>query len=144
MMIALGSDHGGLELKQEIIKYLEENNISYKDFGTYTMDSCDYPDYAHAAAKAVQTGECEKGILVCSTGIGISIAANKHEGIRCALVHDILSAQLTRDHNNANMIALGGLIVGKGLAVKIVDTFLNTAFSGVDRHARRVSKIEEV
>ena len=143
-MIALGSDHGGLELKKEVMTYLDENKIEYKDFGTYSMDSCDYPDYAHAAAKSVQTGECEKGILICSTGIGISIAANKHEGIRCALVHNVLSAELTRDHNNANMIAMGGIIVGKGLALKIVDTFLNTEFSGVERHARRVNKIEEV
>lgn len=142
-MIALGSDHGGLELKKTIIEYLEENNIDYEDFGTYSTESCDYPDYAHKAASAVQAGECDKGILICSTGIGISIAANKHKGIRCALVHDVLSAQLTRDHNNANMIAMGGMIIGKGLAIKIVDTFLNTEFSNVERHARRVSKIEE-
>ena len=144
-MIALGSDHGGFALKQEIIKHLNENGVEYKDFGTYTEDSCDYPVYAEAVGRAVVSGEFESGILICGTGIGISIAANKVHGVRAALCHDCYSAEFTRRHNDANILALGGRVVGPGLAQKIVDIFLNTEFEG-GRHARRVeliSKIEE-
>ena len=142
-MIALGCDHGGYELKQEVIQYLEEKKLAYKDFGTYSKDSCDYPLYAKAVAKAVSEGECEQGILICGTGIGISIAANKVKGIRAALCHDCFSAEATRQHNNANILCMGGRIVGPGLAIKIVDTFLNTPFSNDERHIRRINLIEE-
>ena len=142
-MIALGCDHGGYELKQEIIKYLEENNIEYKDFGCDSTDSTDYPIYARMVGKAIQTGECEKGILICGTGIGISIAANKMKGIRAALCTDCFCAEATREHNDANILALGGRVVGPGLAVKIVDTFLNTEFSHAERHQKRIDLIEE-
>lgn len=141
-MIGIGCDHGGYALKQEIIKYLEENKVEYKDFGCYNEDSVDYPVYAKQVANAVVAGECEKGILICGTGIGISIAANKIKGIRAALCHDCFSAQATREHNNANILAMGGRIVGPGLAVKIVDTFLNTEFSNDERHIRRIEQIE--
>ena len=129
-MIALGSDHGGYGLKQEIIKYLEEKGIEYKDYGCYDESPCDYPVFGKKAARAVASGECEKGILICGTGIGISIAANKIKGIRAALCHDVFSAKATREHNDANMLAMGARVVGPGLAVMIVDTFLNTEFSG--------------
>ena len=142
-MIALGSDHGGYELKQEIIKYLKENEIEYKDFGCYSTESCDYPVYAKDVAAAVAGGECEKGILICGTGIGISIAANKVKGIRAAVCTDCFTAEATRLHNDANILALGGRVVGPGLAVKITDTFLNTDFSGDERHIRRISQIED-
>ena len=142
-MIALGSDHGGYELKKEIIAYLEDNNLEYKDYGTYTPDSCDYPVYAKKVARAILSGECEKGILICGTGIGISITANKFKGIRAALCHDCFSAQATREHNDANIVAMGARVVGPGLAVKIVDTFLNTEFSGDERHINRIRQIEE-
>ena len=142
-MIAIASDHGGFELKQEIRKYLEENNIEYKDFGTNSTASCDYPAYAKEVAHAVANKEYEKGILICGTGIGISIAANKVKGIRAALCHDCFSAQATREHNDANILALGGRVVGPGLALKIVDTFLNTEFSNDERHMRRIRMIEE-
>lgn len=142
-MIAIGSDHGGYELKQEIIGYLEKSGIEYKDYGTYTEDSCDYPVYAKKVAKAVLSGECEKGILICGTGIGISITANKFKGIRAAICHDCFSAQATREHNDANIIAMGARVVGPGLAVKIVDTFLHTEFSGAERHINRIRQIEE-
>lgn len=141
-MIALGCDHGGYELKQEVIKYLEKNQITYRDYGCFDMQSVDYPIYARKVAKAIQTGECEKGILICGTGIGISIAANKCKGIRAALCSDCFSAEATRQHNDANILVMGGRVVGPGLAVKIVDTFLNTEFSGDERHARRISLIE--
>ena len=141
-MIAIGSDHGGYELKKEIIAYLEDNNLEYKDYGTYTPDSCDYPVYAKKVARAILSGECEKGILICGTGIGISITANKFKGIRAALCHDCFSAQATREHNDANIVAMGARVVGPGLAVKIVDTFLNTEFSGEERHQRRIDQIE--
>lgn len=143
-MIALGCDHGGYPLKLKVIEYLEANGIEYKDFGCYSTASVDYPIYGKAAARAVASGECEKGIVICSTGIGISIAANKVPGIRCALCSDSLSARLTRQHNDANMLALGGLITGPALAVEIVDVFLHTPFSGEERHARRISLLEEV
>ena len=142
-MIALGCDHGGYELMQEVMKHLDELNIPYKNFGTYSTDSCDYPDYAKKVAHAVAQKECELGILICGTGIGISIAANKVKGIRCALCHDCFSAEATKQHNNANILAMGGRIVGPGLALKIVDTFLNTPFSNDERHVRRISMIED-
>ena len=128
-MIALGCDHGGYELKQEIIKYLEEKGIPYQDFGCDSTKSVDYPVYARKVGRAIQNGVCDKGILICGTGIGISIAANKMKGIRAALCTDCFSAEATRLHNDANILALGGRVVGPGLAVKIVDTFLHTAFS---------------
>jgi len=144
-MIAIGSDHGGFSLKQEVIKHLTEKGLEYKDFGTYTTDSCDYPIYGEAVAKAVASGECEKGIIICGTGIGISIAANKVKGIRAALCGDCFSAEMTRRHNDANILAMGERVLGPGLALKIVDTFLETEFEG-GRHARRVdliTKLEE-
>ena len=143
-MIALGSDHGGYELKQEIKQYLEEQKLEYKDFGSYDEGACDYPVYAKAVAHAVADGECEKGILICGTGIGISITANKVKGIRAALCSDCFSAEATRLHNDANILAMGGRVVGPGLAVKIVDTFLNTEFSGDERHMRRIRQIEDI
>lgn len=141
-MIALGCDHGGYELKQEIIKYLEEKGLAYKDFGCDSTKSVDYPIYARKVGRAIQMGECDKGILICGTGIGISIAANKMKGIRAALCTDCFSAEATRLHNDANILALGGRVVGPGLAVKIVDTFLNTEFSHEERHQRRINLIE--
>lgn len=142
-MIAIGSDHGGYDLRQAVMKRLEELGYEYKDFGCADKSSCDYPDFGRAVAKAVSSGECEKGIVICTTGIGISITANKEKGIRCALCSDVCSAELTRLHNDANVLALGAGIVGQNLALKIVDTFLSTEFSGDERHARRISKIEE-
>lgn len=141
-MIALGSDHGGYDLKMEVIRYLEEKNIAYKDFGCLDKSSCDYPEFGRAAAMAVANGECDKGIVICTTGIGISISANKIPGVRCALCADTLSAKMTRLHNNANMLAMGAGIVGTNLAIEIVDTFLNTDFSNDERHIRRINKIE--
>lgn len=141
-MIAIGSDHGGYDLKQTVIKYLEEKGIAYKDFGCYDKNSCDYPVFGKAAAEAVASGECEKGIVVCTTGIGISIAANKVAGIRCALCQDTFSAKMTRLHNDANMLALGGGIVGPNLALDIVETFLNTPFSEEEKHCRRIGLLE--
>ena len=142
-MIALGSDHGGFGLKQEIIKHLEERGLEYKDYGTYSEASCDYPEFAKAVAHAVADGECEKGILICGTGIGISITANKVHGIRAALCHDCFSAEATRLHNDANILAMGARVVGPGHALKIVDTFLDTPFSNEERHIRRISQIED-
>ncbi|GAA4653900.1 ribose 5-phosphate isomerase B [Anaerocolumna aminovalerica] len=142
-MIAIGSDHGGFELKQEVIKHLQERNIEYKDCGTYTKDSCDYPVFAKKVAEAVVNKECELGILICGTGIGISIAANKVKGIRAALCHDCFSAQATKEHNNANVLAMGARVIGPGLALKIVDTFLDTPFSNDERHIRRIELIED-
>ena len=139
-MIALGSDHGGFALKEHIKAYLDSRGIAWKDFGCDSTDSCDYPDFGAAAARAVASGECEKGIVVCTTGIGISITANKVKGIRCALCSDPLSAELTRRHNNANMLAMGAGIVGTNLAERIVDTFLSAQFEG-GRHERRVNLI---
>ena len=141
-MIALGCDHGGYELKLEIIKYLEKKGLEYKDFGCHG-ESCDYPIYAKKVGQAILDGECEKGILVCGTGIGMSIAANKMKGIRCAMLSDCFSAEATRLHNDTNVMALGGRTIGPELAVKIVDTFLNTPFSGDERHMRRVSMLED-
>lgn len=141
-MIAIGSDHGGFELRQMIMRHLEDKGITYKDFGCPDKSSCDYPVYGRAVAKSVASGECEKGIVICTTGIGISITANKVKGIRCALCSDTCSAELTRLHNDANVLALGAGIVGPNLALKIVDTFLNTDFSGEERHSRRIALIE--
>ena len=142
-MIALGSDHGGYGLKQEIIGYLEEKGIEYKDYGCYDESPCDYPVFGKKAAQAVVSGECEKGILICGTGIGISIAANKIKGVRAALCHDVFSAKATREHNDANMLAMGARVVGPGLALTIVDTFLNTEFSNAERHQKRIDMLEE-
>ena len=142
-MIAVGSDHGGFALKQEILAYLKEKGLDYKDYGCFEEKSCDYPEYAHAVAHAVADGICDRGILICGTGIGMSMAANKVPGIRAALCGDCFSAQMTREHNDANILALGARVVGPGLALKIVVTFLATDFSGDERHARRISKIEE-
>lgn len=141
-MIAIGSDHGGFALKKAIMKHLSDRGLEYKDFGTYTEDSCDYPDFGRAVALAVASGECERGIAICGTGIGISITANKVRGIRAALCGDCFSAEATRAHNDANILALGARVVGEGLALKIVDTFLDTPFSNDERHIRRISKIE--
>lgn len=141
-MIAIGSDHGGYALKQSVIKHLEERGIAYEDMGCHSEASCDYPVFGRAAAVAVAEGKCEKGIVICTTGIGISITANKVPGIRCALCADSLSAKLTRLHNNANMLALGAGIIGEKLALEIVDTFLDTPFSGDARHQRRIDLIE--
>ena len=142
-MIAIGSDHGGFSLKQEIMKHLTARGIEFKDYGTYTTDSCDYPIYGEAVAKAVVSGEADKGILICGTGIGISISANKVKGIRAALCGDCFSAEFTRRHNDANILSLGARTTGSGLALKIVDTFLDTEFEG-GRHARRVAMIAEI
>lgn len=142
-MIALGCDQGGFELMQEVKKHLEARGLEFKDFGTYSPASVDYPIYAKKVAHAVADGECERGILICGTGIGISITANKIKGIRAALCHDVFSAEATRLHNDANILAMGGRIVGPGLALMIVDKFLDTPFSNEERHARRISMIEE-
>ena len=141
-MIAIGCDHGGFELKKKIMAHLDARGLEYKDFGTYSSASCDYPVYAKAVAIAVASGECDRGIIICGTGIGISITANRYKGIRAALCTDCFCAEATRQHNDANILAMGGRVVGPGLAIKIVDTFLNTPFSGAERHARRISKIE--
>ena len=140
-MIAIGSDHGGFELKELIQKHLQERGFEVKDFGCFDKSSVDYPDFGVAAARAVAAGECEQGIVVCTTGIGISMVANKVKGIRCALCSDTLSAKMTRLHNDANMIALGGGMIGPNLAFDIVDTFLETPFSNEEKHVRRVAKI---
>ena len=142
-MIAIGSDHGGFELKKEVMAHLDARGLEYKDFGTYSDASCDYPLYGKAVAKAVASGECERGIIICGTGIGISIAANKVHGIRAALCGDCFSAEATRQHNDANVLALGARVVGPGLALKIVDTFLDTPFSNGERHIRRIEMIED-
>ncbi|MBQ8975676.1 MAG: ribose 5-phosphate isomerase B [Oscillospiraceae bacterium] len=142
-MIALGCDHGGYELMQQIKAHLDELKLEYKDFGTFSTESCDYPEFAEMAARSVAAGECDRGILVCGTGIGISISANKIKGIRAALCSDCFSAEMCRRHNDANMLALGARVLGSGLALKIVDTFLDTEFDG-GRHKRRVDKITEL
>lgn len=139
-MIALGSDHGGYPLKERIKAYLDKAGIDYQDFGCHSTESCDYPVYGKAAAEAVASGACDKGIVICTTGIGISITANKVKGIRCALCSDPLSAEMTRRHNDANMLAMGAGMVGPNLAERIVEVFLNTGFEG-GRHARRVGLI---
>ena len=141
-MLGLGCDHGGYELMQEVKAHLDQKGIAYRDFGCYSTESVDYPIYGKKVAEAVAGGECEQGILICGTGIGISIVANKVKGIRAALCSDCFSAEATRQHNNANILAMGGRVVGPGLALKIVDTFLETPFSGDERHERRISMIE--
>ena len=142
-MIALGCDHGGYELMQEVIAYLEKKGLEYQNFGCDSTAAVDYPVYAKKVARAVQSVQCEKGILICRTGIGISIAANRFRGIRAALCGDCFSAEATRLHNDANILAMGGRVTGPGLAVKIVDTFLNTEFSKEERHVNRVRGIDE-
>ena len=141
MKIAIGCDHGALALKNKVVAHLEKQGHEVCDFGTYTLDSCDYPDYAEKAAKAVASGECEKGIVLCTTGIGVSIAANKIHGIRCALLHETWSAKMTREHNDTNMMAMGAAVVGEMLALEIVDTWLGTEFSHEAKHQRRIDKV---
>ena len=142
-MIAIASDHGGYRLKEHIKAYLAAKGITCEDFGTDSTDSCDYPVFGEAAARAVAEGRCERGIVICTTGIGISITANKVKGIRCALCGDALSAEMTRRHNDANMLAMGAGIVGPMTAERIVDTFLSTGFEG-GRHERRVKRMMEI
>ena len=141
MKIAIGCDHGALALKNKVVEHLQKKGYEVCDFGTYTLDSCDYPDFAEKAAKAVASGECEKGIVLCTTGIGISIAANKVPGIRCALLHETWSAKMTREHNDTNMMAMGAAVVGELLALEIVDTWLGTEFSHEAKHQRRIDKV---
>ena len=141
MKIAIGCDHGALALKNKFVAHLEKQGYEVLDFGTHTLDSCDYPEFAAAAARAVASGECEKGIVLCTTGIGVSISANKIDGVRCALLSDPWSAKMTRLHNDTNMMALGAGIVGENLALEIVDTWLTTEFSGDARHQRRIDKV---
>ncbi len=141
MKIAIGCDHGALDLKNAVAAHLEKRGFEVYDFGTHSLASCDYPDFAGAAARAVASGECEKGIVLCTTGIGVSIVANKVDGIRCALLHDVMSAKLTRLHNDTNMMAIGAGITGQLLALQIVDTWLDTEFSGEERHQRRIDKV---
>lgn len=143
MKIALACDHGGLNLKKAVIAYLTEHGYEYEDFGTNSTDSCDYPDFALPAAEAVASGKCDKGIVVCSTGIGVSIVANKVPGVRCAHCHDAYCAKFTRLHNDANVLAMGEKVVGVGYALQIVETFLTTQFEG-GRHQRRVDKITAI
>ena len=140
MKIAIACDHGALELKNTLIAHLENQGHTVINFGTDTLDSCDYPDYAAPAAQAVAAGECDRGIVLCTTGIGVSITANKVKGIRCALLSDLMSARMTREHNDTNMMALGAGVVGTMLAVQIVDTWLGTEFAG-GRHQRRIDKM---
>ena len=142
-MIAIACDHGGYALKEQVKAHLAELGYAVKDFGTNSLDSCDYPDFAAAAARAVAAGECEKGIVICTTGIGVSIVANKVDGVRCALCGDLLSAEMTRRHNDTNMLAMGAGIIGGNLALAIVDKWLTTEFEG-GRHQRRVDKITAV
>lgn len=142
-MIAIGCDHGGFELKEKVKKHLEDRGISCRDMGCNGRDSCDYPVYGRAVAQEVAAGGCEKGIVICTTGIGISITANKVSGIRCALCADSLSARMTRLHNDANVLAMGAGFIGENLAMEIVDTFLDTPFSGEERHQRRIDLIEQ-
>ena len=141
MKISIGCDHGALALKNKMVAHLEAKGYEVKDCGTYTTDSCDYPDFVVPAAKAVASGECERGIVLCTTGIGVSIAANKVNGIRCALLSDLMSARLTREHNDTNMMAIGAGVVGEMLAMEILDTWLNTEFSHNERHQRRIDKV---
>jgi ribose 5-phosphate isomerase B len=141
MKIAIGCDHGALALKQAVIAHLEKKGFEIKDFGTNSLDSCDYPDFAAPAAQAVASGECDKGIVLCTTGIGVSITANKVKGIRCALLSDVMSARMTREHNDTNMMAIGAGVVGQMLALEIVDTWLGTEFSNEARHQRRIDKM---
>ena len=141
MKISIGCDHGALALKNKLVAHLQEKGHEVTDFGTYTLDSCDYPDYATQAARAVAEGKCQRGIVLCTTGIGVSIVANKIKGIRCALLSDVMSARLTREHNDTNMMAIGAGVVGEMLALEIVDTWLDTEFSQGPRHQRRIDKV---
>ena len=143
MKIAIGCDHGGYLLKQDILIWLEEHDIDFEDVGCYNTDSVDYPVYGEKVARLVASGECDKGIVICTTGIGISIAANKVRGIRCALCSEPLSAEMTRRHNNANMLAMGAGMIGKNMAERIVDVFLSTEFEG-GRHERRVGLLDAI
>ena len=142
-MLALGCDHGGFSLMKVVKEHLDKQGIEYKDFGTYSTEACDYPVYAKKVAQAIVDGECDRGILICGTGIGISITANKFKGIRAALCSDCFSAEATRQHNDSNIRAMGERVVGPGLACKIVDTWLNTPFSGAERHQKRIDQIED-
>ena len=144
MKIAIGCDHGGFNLKPTLIKYLEQNGIEYVDFGCYSSASVDYPTYAEAVSNAVSSKECNLGILICGTGIGMSIVANKVKGVRCAHCSDVFSAKMTRLHNDANVLAFGERVIGAGLMGEIVDAFIKTPFSGDERHVRRVNMIKEV
>ncbi|MBQ9104125.1 MAG: ribose 5-phosphate isomerase B [Clostridia bacterium] len=144
MKIAIGCDHGGINLKPELIKYLESKGVEYIDFGCYDKNSVDYVDYAIKVSKSVQSKECDLGILICGTGIGMSIVANKFKGIRCGHCHDAFSAKMTRLHNNANILAFGERVIGVGLMTEIVENFIFTDFSGDERHIRRVEKIKAV
>ena len=141
MKIAIGCDHGALDLKNKMVAHLQEKGYEVKDFGTPTLDSCDYPDYAEYVSSSVAAGECDKGIVMCTTGIGVSISANKVDGIRCALLSDVWSAKMTRLHNDTNMMAMGAGVVGENLALEIADTWLSTEFSGDERHQRRINKV---
>ncbi|MDN5351662.1 MAG: ribose 5-phosphate isomerase [Clostridiales bacterium] len=143
MKIALGSDHGGFHLKNAVKKHLEEKGFETYDFGTYSLESCDYPDYAERVAEAVVSGEYDFGVLVCGTGLGISIAANKVKGVIAAPVSDTFSAEMAKKHNNANILAMGERVVGEGLAMKIVDAFFDASFEG-GRHEKRVNKIKAI
>lgn len=142
-MIALGCDHGGYELMQEVKQYLDQKGYDYEDFGCHSTEATDYPIYAKKVARAILSGKCDKGILICGTGIGISITANKFKGIRAALCTDCFCAEATRQHNDANVLAMGGRVVGPGLAIKIVETFLTTPFSGAERHCARIAQMEQ-
>jgi len=141
MKLSIACDHGALALKNKMVTHLQNKGYEVVDFGTHTLDSCDYPDFAAPAAQAVASGECEKGIVLCTTGIGVSITANKIKGVRCALLSDVMSARMTREHNDTNMMAIGAGVVGEMLALEIVDTWLGTPFSHNERHQRRIDKV---
>ena len=141
MKIAIACDHGALELKNAMIEHLTKQGHEMVNFGTDTLDSCDYPDFAAPAARAVASGQCDRGIVLCTTGIGMSISANKIKGIRCALLSDVMSARMTREHNDTNMMAIGAGVVGEMLALEILDTWLGTEFSHNERHQRRIDKV---
>ena len=141
MKIAVACDHGALDLKNKVKAHLEAQGHEVEDFGTHTLASCDYPDYAAPAARAVAEGKCDKGIVMCTTGIGVSVVANKSDGVRCALLHDLMTAKLTREHNDTNVMALGAGVVGEMLALQLVDTWLGTEFSHNERHQRRIDKV---
>jgi ribose 5-phosphate isomerase B len=141
MKISVGCDHGALALKNLVVEHLRKQGHEVTDFGTHTPDSCDYPEFAAAAARAVADGTCDRGIVLCTTGIGVSITANKIPGIRCALLSDVMSARMTREHNDTNVMAIGAGVVGQMLALEIVDTWIGTAFSGNERHQRRIDKV---
>lgn len=143
MKLGIGSDHGGFELKEQIVEYLEREKIDYIDYGTYSTESVDYPDYGKKVGEAIMSGQVDKGIVICGTGIGISLAANKVKGIRCALCGDTYSARMSREHNDANAIALGGRVLGRDLAIEILSVWLKSEFAG-GRHQRRVDKISEI